>query len=138
MSWFISKRNLFTKKYSKTFFLLEAFITYWFIHKLKLKTFAPIKRKINEQLRFKNAWNFIYGFLYGNFSKKKLAKLSCKSGHTKTHVLNLMHMQDEMVPLFFLQKEAIRSGNLYVEFFNTLAVISAIYVNMTISNDIMS
>ena len=41
--------------------------------------------------------------------RHKFAKFSCYNCHKKTSVSNLINFQDEMVDLFFLQKEVQRN-----------------------------
>ena len=55
-------------------------------------------RKLNGVFRLQNARNLIYKFFYDNFNIKFFLNIL-----VKTHVSNLMHFQDEMAHLFFLQ-----------------------------------
>ena len=69
----------------------------------------------NASFLLENVLNLTHEFLCNNFNKKYSKSFLLKLSYKKTHVLNLIHFQNEMSHLFFLQKDAVvRSENVNI------------------------
>ena len=68
----------------------------------------PFRGKINESFHVENEKQ-LASFLYKNFNKKTFLNLLVKIVTQKPLLSKLMHFQDELVHLFFLQNEVHRS-----------------------------
>ena len=61
--------------------------------------------KINKPFRLQNESSLTHDFLYNNFNKKILLNFLFKIFIKNIHASKLMHFQDEIVRLFFIQKQ---------------------------------